>query len=63
MASIEKLNTDLDRLLNVFVKMNHYLLTIDKQREQTEKDIKELKSHKKLLVKEVKNLREKLNKK
>jgi len=61
-SSLEKLNADLDNLLTVFVKMNNYLLTIDKQREQTEKDIKELKSHKKLLVKEVKNLREKLKK-
>jgi chromosome segregation ATPase len=59
-ASLAKMSQDMDKILNMFVQVNSYLLTIEKEKLQTEADIEQLKKHKKLLVREVKNLREKL---
>ena len=62
-ANLEKMNSEMDKLLTAFTKMNNYLSAMEKEKQVAESEIQELKNHKKLLVKEVKNLREKLAKK
>lgn len=57
-ANMEKMGAEMDKLLQIFTKMNGYLLTLEQQKQAAETEIQELKNHKRLLVKEVKNLRQ-----